>query len=56
MSAAGGKSPEEQARVHIDAALAAAGWDVQDRDMINLAAAKGVAVREFKLAHDMRSA
>lgn len=43
-------APEERARVKIDAALEAAGWAVQDREMMNLAAAKGVAIREFKLA------
>lgn len=43
-------APEERARVTIDAALEAAGWVVQDRDLMNLAAGKGVAVREFKLA------
>jgi len=43
-------APEERARATIDAALDEAGWVVQDRDMMNLAAAKGVAVREFKLA------
>jgi type I restriction enzyme R subunit len=42
--------PEHDARRQIDAALAAAGWSVQDRDAINLAAARGVAVRELRLA------
>lgn len=32
------QKPEQQARVRIDAALAAAGWVVQNRDEINLAA------------------
>jgi type I restriction enzyme R subunit len=36
--------------VKIDAALGAAGWVVQDYDAMNLAAGKGVAVREFRLA------
>lgn len=40
---------EAAARVEIDAALAAAGWVIQDRDQMNLAAGLGVAVREFKL-------
>jgi type I restriction enzyme R subunit len=43
-------TPEERARVKIDAALEAAGWVVQDRDAMNLSAGRGVAVREFKLA------
>ena len=43
--------PEQKARENIDRALAEAGWAVQDRDGINLSAARGVAVREFKLAH-----
>jgi type I restriction enzyme R subunit len=42
--------PEQHARRHIDAALNAAGWIVQDRADVNLAAAPGVAVREFKMA------
>jgi type I restriction enzyme R subunit len=41
--------PEAQARVEIDAAFEAAGWVVQNRDQMNLSAALGVAVREFKL-------
>jgi type I restriction enzyme R subunit len=43
-------SPEREARQNIDAALEAAGWAIQDRDTMNLAAAPGVAVREFKMA------
>jgi len=42
--------PEAEARESIDAQLAASGWVVQDRDDINLSAARGVAIREFKLA------
>jgi type I restriction enzyme R subunit len=42
-------TPEEKARLLIDANLGAAGWLVQDRDEVNLAAGRGVAVREFKL-------
>ncbi len=41
--------PEEQARQTIDAALAAAGWHVQDVDKANLDTGPGVAVREFSL-------
>lgn len=40
---------EAQARVQIDRQLEAAGWAVQDADSVNLAAAQGVAVREFIL-------
>ncbi len=40
---------EAQARVKIDQELEAAGWAVQDADGVNLAAAQGVAVREFPL-------
>ena len=43
------QKPEELARVNIDAALQRAGWAVQDRDEMNVYAAQGVAVREFKL-------
>ncbi|MBI5284322.1 MAG: DEAD/DEAH box helicase family protein [Chloroflexi bacterium] len=41
--------PEQEARQQIDAALELAGWRVQDRDAVNLAAGPGVAVREFPL-------
>ncbi len=41
--------PEQRARTLIDALLASAGWQVQDRSRANLAAAAGVAVREFPL-------
>ncbi len=40
---------EQNAREKIDAALAEAGWIVQNRDEVNLSAGRGVAVREFKL-------
>jgi len=43
-------TPEQQARQQIDAALEAAGWLIQDRADMNLAAGPGVAVREFKMA------
>jgi len=42
-------SPEDRARVEIDKMLDAAGWDVQDARRVNLAATRGVAVREFIL-------
>jgi type I restriction enzyme, R subunit len=41
--------PEEKSRIEIDRALADAGWEVQNRDAVNLRAARGVAVREFPL-------
>ncbi|MBK9386164.1 MAG: DEAD/DEAH box helicase family protein [Planctomycetes bacterium] len=43
-------TPEQLARQTIDAQLRAAGWVVQSRDEVNLAAGSGVAVREFPLA------
>src|SRR5262249_5106145 len=43
-------TPEAQARIEIDEMLGLAGWTVQDADKVNLAAARGVAVREFILA------
>lgn len=43
-------TPEARARVRIDEMLAAAGWDVQNARSANLAAARGVAIREFVLA------
>ncbi len=43
-------SPEAKARERIDRALAAAGWIVQDYRSLNLAAGRGIAVREFPLA------
>ena len=42
-------SAEDRARVEIDRMLAAAGWVVQDARDANLAAGRGVAVREFVL-------
>ena len=42
------ENPEAKARRQIDAMLIAAGWDVQDRAAMNLAAAPGVAIREFQ--------
>lgn len=43
------QSPEEKARVVIDAMLQQAGWVVQDANRANLAAGRGVAIREFPL-------
>ncbi|WP_444663406.1 type I restriction endonuclease subunit R [Cellulomonas sp. CW35] len=42
-------TPEMRARVEIDSQLRAAGWAVQDHKAMNIAAATGVAVREFPL-------
>src|SRR6266511_4349324 len=42
-------SAEDKARVEIDKMLEAAGWAVQDARHVNLAASRGVAVREFIL-------
>lgn len=41
--------PEELAREKIDRVLAECGWTVQDFRDVNLGAARGVAVRGFKL-------
>jgi len=50
MSPAGSKNaPEAKAREKIDHLLEEAGWVVQDRDDMNLTAAKAIAVCEFKL-------
>ena len=48
MSPPAPEKPEQRARRQIDIMLAAAGWDVQDRADLNLAAAEGVALREFQ--------
>lgn len=45
-----GFGPEQAARAAIDGLLSESGWLVQSRDEINLSAARGVAIREFKLA------
>ena len=42
-------TPEQQARVAIDALLTRAGWVVQDASAANIHAARGVALREFPL-------
>lgn len=42
-------SSEQLASERIDAMLVPAGWVVQSRDALNLHAAQGVAVREFRL-------
>ena len=43
-------TPEEKARIAIDAQLAASGWVVQTKDKINLSASRGVAVCELSFA------
>jgi type I restriction enzyme R subunit len=43
-------TPEQKARVGIDRQLEQAGWVVQNVDEMNLAAGKGIAVREMPLA------
>lgn len=42
-------APEAKARLEIDRQLGQAGWTLQHRDEMNLAAAPAIAVREFKL-------
>jgi type I restriction enzyme R subunit len=42
-------TPEELARQDIDRQLAQCGWQVQNRDEMNISAALGVAVREFPM-------
>ena len=42
-------TPEAKARVEIDRQLETAGWVLQHRDEMNLAANDAVAVREFKV-------
>jgi type I restriction enzyme, R subunit len=42
--------PEDRARANIDRLLDAAGWLIQNRNSINIEAARGVAIREFQLA------
>jgi len=44
-------TPEGRAREHIDAQLRECGWQIQDRNAINLFAGCGVAVREFPLTN-----
>jgi type I restriction enzyme R subunit len=40
-------TPEAKARIEIDTMLVASGWSVQSAGAVNLAASRGVAVREF---------
>jgi len=41
-------TPEQSARLQIDAQLSAAGWTIQDIATLNLSASRGVAVREMQ--------
>jgi type I restriction enzyme R subunit len=43
------RTPEDRAREEIDGQLESAGWIVQDMSVLNIAAGRGVAVREFPL-------
>jgi len=42
-------TPEQRARQQIDPHLEQAGWTLQDADSINLAAGRGIAVRNLPL-------
>ncbi len=42
------QTPEQIARDKIDKMLVASGWEVQDKDKVNLAANRGIAVREYQ--------
>lgn len=42
------QNPEQKARDQIDAALIRAGWLIQDKSRVNLAAGPGIAVREYQ--------
>lgn len=42
------QNPEQKARDNIDQMLIASGWQVQDKEKINLNAALGVAIREYQ--------
>jgi type I restriction enzyme, R subunit len=42
------QNPEQKARDIIDAKLTASGWLIQDKNKINLAAAPGIAIREYQ--------
>jgi hypothetical protein len=44
------ETPESRARQNIHQLLTAAGWIVQSREAVNLAAGRGIAIREFPLA------
>jgi type I site-specific restriction endonuclease len=42
-------TPEQKARLQIEARLVEAGWTIQDVTALNLTAGRGIAVREFPL-------
>jgi Type I site-specific restriction-modification system, R (restriction) subunit and related helicases len=43
------ESPEARARKNIDQLLTDAGWIIQSREDVNLAAGRGIAIREFPM-------
>ena len=43
-------TPEQRARVRIDAMLTAAGWELQDYSAVDFQSSTGVAIREFQTA------
>lgn len=43
-------TPEQQSRITIDKLLTEAGWIVQSLDELNIAAGRGIAIREFRTA------
>jgi type I restriction enzyme R subunit len=43
------EKPEDKACKRIDQLLTGAGWVIQDTDQANVAACRGVAIREFPL-------
>lgn len=47
--------PEQRARFEIDRLLTAGGWAIQDYKRINLSAARGIAVREFRMGEGFDS-
>jgi type I restriction enzyme, R subunit len=49
-------TPEQKARIEIDADLVAAGWLVQDHSDLDLTAGRGIAVREFPMRSGFGSA
>jgi type I restriction enzyme R subunit len=47
-------TPEELARIQIDAHLRTCGWEIQDYKAVNLGATKGIALREVPLKFGRR--
>ena len=50
------ETPEDKARLKIDADLRSAGWLVQNRDALDLTAGRGIAVRGFTMKPGFGSA